>query len=109
MLESHVFYRPLQVSEVENIGPAMPTLSRIALFAYDAVWTVALALNATAQALPQRCGNSTSLEHFDPLASDMVRRGCVATLFSESADKVSFEGMSVSELVSDQVDRALKY
>ena len=71
-------------------------VSTFSQFAYDAVWSVALALNSTVQELPHRCGNGTSFDDFRPLDSNREVHQCIATLLSNEISEVSFDGLSVS-------------
>ena len=63
---------------------------------YDAVWAIALGLNATLAELSSACGNETRIEDFDPLGRDVESRDCVGDLLSDEIDGTTFEGVSVS-------------
>ena len=69
--------------------------SRLAAFAYDAVWTIALTLNKSISALKQQ--NETrnmSLEDFDYTNTAMRKT------FMKVIKGISFQGMSVSTILN---------
>lgn len=84
----------LQVNGI--ISSESVNLSRPASFAYDAVWSIALGLDAALGELARECGNGTDLASFDPLARDVERRDCIGTLLSNKIGETAFEGVSVS-------------
>ena len=85
------------------------TFSDSAIFAYDAVWSMALGLDAVSAELPQVCGNGTSLGDYDPLergpGRDVGR--CIAELLTSRIGELSFSGLAVSWTLSTKSSRPM--
>ena len=74
-------------------------LSQPAIFVYDAIWSMALGLDATSAELPLTCGSDVRLGEYDPLLRGAGREvgRCVAALFSNKLNTLAFDGVSVSQ------------
>ena len=74
------------------------TFTQPAIFMYDAVWSMALGLNATSAELPLICGSDAILGGYDPLQRGGGREvgRCVAALLTDRINALNFDGLSVS-------------
>ncbi len=74
------------------------TFTQSAIFAYDAVWSMARSLDAMLVELPSVCGSGVSLGSFDPLERGTERETgrCMAALFTSNINALNFNGLSVS-------------
>lgn len=93
----------IQRNEIEsNDGPmgGQETINftQAALYAFDAVWSIALGLDHTLEKLSHECESET----FIPLDGNTAagHSKCIGDLLRTSIDKVSFEGASVSKILA---------
>ena len=70
--------------------------SRVAPLAYDAVWSLALGLNATIEGVSSQCGSTVDLRSFNPLSTEVEVRACIGALLSNKINNTTFNGASVS-------------
>ena len=72
------------------------TYTRTSFFAYDALWSMALGLNAALEDL-HICGTGTSLTDFNPLDRQTGGlKSCIGKVLVDSIHEISFNGVSVS-------------
>lgn len=83
----------IQGDEEEHV---ISGFSQTARFAYDAVWSVALGLDAALGELSSRCGGNADFESYNPLSRDVASRRCMGELLSSKINGVAFDGASVS-------------
>lgn len=84
-------------------GQETINFTQAALYAFDAVWSIALGLNHTLEKLSHECGSGRGTETFIPLDGNTAagHSSCIlGDLLRTSIDKVSFEGASVSRILA---------
>ena len=81
------FSEDLQNKSVDSVKTDLNIASRVG-YIYDAMWTIALALNSSISILEDR-----GLGRLEDFSYDSVE---MANVFTEAVANVSFEGISVS-------------